>query len=296
MGKPIAGRDQFPYGVDGIIVSGAKLSDGTVLKNIHISKQRSVLVFDLTDGTNLYQKLSITSKDANGAELDLNGDDDVLAASLKPGTFYVRAVNSSNVKLGYVIRFQLKKVIVSNGSSVFDMDYTKGTDGIVDVTGVTLNKSTGTGKVGSTDQLTATVAPSTATNKALTWASSAPSIATVSASGLVSFIANGSATITVSTVDGSKTATCAYTVTTAVTGVTVAPSTVTLAVAGTQQLTPTVAPSTASNKAVTYSSSATGVATVSASGLITAVATGSATITVTTADGAKTATCVVTVS
>lgn len=82
----------------------------------------------------------------------------------------------------------------------------------------------------------------------------------------------------------------------AVTGVTVLPATAALKVGGTSQLTPTVAPANASIKSVTYSSSDTDTATVSASGLITAVAVGSATITVTTVDGAKTATCAVTVT
>ncbi|KAF2508062.1 T9SS type A sorting domain-containing protein [Flavobacterium zhairuonense] len=82
----------------------------------------------------------------------------------------------------------------------------------------------------------------------------------------------------------------------AVTGVTLSPTTATLLVGATQQLTPTVNPSNATNKTVTYSSSNTAVATVNSSGLITAVAAGSATITVTTQDGAKTATCAVTVN
>lgn len=86
----------------------------------------------------------------------------------------------------------------------------------------------------------------------------------------------------------------------AVTGVTVAPTTASLAPGATQQLTPTVAPANATNKAVTYQSNNTAVATVSSTGLIT-VASGAtdgqtATITVTTTDGSKTATCVVTVT
>ena len=97
MGKPIAGRDKFPFGADGIVVAGAKLQDGTVLNDIRISKQRSVLVFDLLDGSTVHQKLSITSKDATGAELDLSGDDADLADSLAPGTFFVRAVTSAGV-------------------------------------------------------------------------------------------------------------------------------------------------------------------------------------------------------
>lgn len=82
----------------------------------------------------------------------------------------------------------------------------------------------------------------------------------------------------------------------AVTGVTLTPSTVTLSVGSSQQLTPTVTPANATNKTVSYSSNNTGVATVNSSGLVTAVASGSATITVTTQDGAKTAVSAITVN
>jgi uncharacterized protein YjdB/glycosidase len=82
----------------------------------------------------------------------------------------------------------------------------------------------------------------------------------------------------------------------AVTSVSLSPSSVSLNIGGTQQLTPTVLPSNATNKSVTYSSGNTAVANVNASGLITAVANGSATITVTTIDGSKTSSCTVTVS
>ena len=81
-----------------------------------------------------------------------------------------------------------------------------------------------------------------------------------------------------------------------VTGVSLAPTTLSLPVGNTSQLTATIAPSNASNTAVSYTSSNTAIATVSATGLVTAVAPGTATITVTTADGAKTATCAVTVT
>lgn len=214
MGKPIAGRDKFPFGADGIVVAGAKLQDGTVLNDIRISKQRSVLVFDLLDGSTVHQKLSITSKDATGAELDLSGDDADLADSLAPGTFFVRAVTSSGVQRGFVIRFQLNKVIVSNGPYVFDMDYTKGTDGHVAVSSVTLTPSTLSLVVGGTSQLSFTVLPADATDKTVTFSSSNAN-ATVSSTGLVTAVTAGSATITVTTTDGSKTATTAVTITAA---------------------------------------------------------------------------------
>lgn len=81
-----------------------------------------------------------------------------------------------------------------------------------------------------------------------------------------------------------------------VTGVTLSPSVVSLAVSGTQQLTATVAPASATNKAVTYDSSDDNVAEVTAAGKVTAIGAGTAIITVTTTDGGFEDVCVVTVS
>jgi hypothetical protein len=84
--------------------------------------------------------------------------------------------------------------------------------------------------------------------------------------------------------------------TVAVTGVTVAPATLALTVGGsTGTLTPTIAPENATNQAVTWSTSNAAVAAVN-NGTVTAVSAGTAEITVTTTDGRKTATCVVTVT
>ena len=86
----------------------------------------------------------------------------------------------------------------------------------VAVTGVSVSPTTATIGVGATTTLTATVAPSNATNTAVTWSSSNTSVATVSSSGVVTGLANGIATITVTSVaDASKTATTTITVATA---------------------------------------------------------------------------------
>ena len=85
----------------------------------------------------------------------------------------------------------------------------------VAVSGVTLDKDEATiytGAVGNTVQLTATVAPANATNKAVTWTSSEESVARVSNTGLVTAVAVGTTTITVTTTDGGFTATCDITV------------------------------------------------------------------------------------
>jgi uncharacterized protein YjdB len=170
----------------------------------------------------------------------------------------------------------------------------------VSVSRVSLNKASMNLTVGYSETLTATIAPNNATNKGVTWRSSNTSAATVSSGGLVRGVAAGSATVTVTTNDGNKTATCAVTVTSGssnvpVTGVSLNKTTMNLTVGISETLTATITPSNATNKALTWRSSNASTATVSSSGLVTAVAAGSATVTVTTSDGNKTATCAVTV-
>ena len=78
----------------------------------------------------------------------------------------------------------------------------------VPVTGVTLSQTELSLTEGGTAQLTATVLPETATNRNVTWSSNAPGVATVNSSGKVTAVSAGTATITVTTVDGGFTATC----------------------------------------------------------------------------------------
>lgn len=84
--------------------------------------------------------------------------------------------------------------------------------GTVAVTGVTIQDSLFLG-VDSTFTLVATIAPEDATNKSVTWASDDETVATVDANGVVRGIAEGTADITVTTVDGEFTDVCAVTVT-----------------------------------------------------------------------------------
>lgn len=83
----------------------------------------------------------------------------------------------------------------------------------VHATGVTLDKTSASVKQGKTITLTATVAPADAVNKNVTWSSNNTSVATVS-NGVVTGVATGNAKITVTTEDGSHTASCTVTVTT----------------------------------------------------------------------------------
>jgi uncharacterized protein YjdB len=138
-------------------------------------------------------------------------------------------------------------------------------------------------QVGVTVQLTATLrdaAGNVLTGRTITWSSNATGVATVSASGLVTGVSGGNATIT-ATSEG-KSGTAAVTITAVpVASVTVTPNPSGLRVGGTVQLT-AVTKDSAGNiltgRAVTWSSNAIGVATVSATGRVTGVAAGSATI------------------
>ncbi len=81
----------------------------------------------------------------------------------------------------------------------------------VNVTGVTVSPTSLSLVEGESGDLTATVSPSNADNASVTWDSSDKSVATVS-NGKVTAVKAGSANITVKTVDGGFTASCAVTV------------------------------------------------------------------------------------
>ena len=164
--------------------------------------------------------------------------------------------------------------------------------------GITLSQTTASVVVDKTLQLSATVSPSAA-SQVVIWTSSNTNIATVSSNGLVTAKAVGSATITATTADGTNlSASCQLTVTPQLaTGITLSQSTASLVVDKTLQLTATVTPGNTTNKAVTWTSNNTNIATVSSDGLVTAKGVGTATITATTADGSNlSASCAITVT
>ena len=143
----------------------------------------------------------------------------------------------------------------------------------------------------------ATVAPVNAGNQEVTYTSSNPEVATVDENGMVFGIKSGRTTITVTTADGAKTAQCQVTVKMfEVESVSLNMAEAILTKKDQSvKLVAKVLPEEAINKEVAYTSSNPAVATVDKDGLVKAVANGETIITVTTADGAKTAQCRVTV-
>ena len=165
----------------------------------------------------------------------------------------------------------------------------------VDVTGVEL-PATESVFVGKTVQLTATVKPDDATNKAVSWSSSDETVATVDANGIVTGIAVGDATITVTTVDGAKTASCVVSVSHKhIESIEISQSTLALTLASAAtQLSATYSPDDATDTELTWTVDKPEIATVSSTGVVTPVSEGTAIVTV--ANGSVTATCTVTVA
>ena len=163
----------------------------------------------------------------------------------------------------------------------------------VSVESVTLSSRTLTLNVGGSSILTATVTPDNVADKSVVWASSDSRVATV-VDGVVTAVGPGTVTITVSTVDGGKTATCTVTVRGEIAGIELGRSSVSMTAGDSVTLECTLLPEGTGGYTVSWSSSDTSVATVS-NGRITAVGPGTATITATVGGTQLSAVCSVTV-
>ncbi len=238
---------------------------------------------EITNETGIQLSATISPNNATNQNVSWSSD--------KPG---IASVDQSGNVTGVSAGTAIITVTTEDGNKTATCEVT--VTMIVHVTGVSLDHTSLDLHPGEQDSLTATVSPSNASNKNVTWSTNASSVATVN-NGTVTAVSAGTATITITTVDGSKTAQCTVTVTNiAVTGISLNKNSLTLDRPGSETLTATIAPSNASNKNVNWSSGNTNVATVSG-GTVTAVGTGTTIITATSAaDNTKYATCTVTVN
>ena len=194
---------------------------------------------------------------------------------------------------------------VSNGNAKITAETTNGKSATCNVLvqttpiSVTLNKTNVTLDMSGekTLQLEATINPTSANiNTGITWSSTNSAVATVDSNGLVTAMANGSATITVKTGNG-KTASCTVTVKTTPVSIELdkTKAVIDLGVSKTLQLSSKINPNTTNaENGLDWSSNNEKVATVNSSGVVTGVSNGSATITVTTKNG-KSASSIITV-
>lgn len=144
------------------------------------------------------------------------------------------------------------------------------------VSAVAISPSAVTVPVSQSSTLTANVTQQHCGTLTPSWTSSNQNVATVSASGVVTAVAEGTSTITaaVNNVQG----TAVVTVPPCITAIAVTPTALTIAVPLTSHISATLTPSTCAAATITWSSSATAIATVS-NGNVTAVSPGTATIT-----------------
>lgn len=167
----------------------------------------------------------------------------------------------------------------------------------VSVTGISLSQASLELEEGDTQALTATVSPSNADNKSVSWTSTQPAVASVQ-EGAVTAHKIGTATIIATTVDGGKTAICEVRVsekTYHVEQIILDKTNIELTEGEEVTLSATIIPDNAINKNITWASNNNDVATV-VDGKVTAHKKGNAVITVKSEDGGITATCNVTVN
>ena len=214
------------------------------------------------------------------------------------------SVASVNKSYGYIYgispgtaKIYARSTVDSNKKDYITVTVTSGT---ICVDSVTLNRSSISLEKGDTFTLSATVCPTNATNKTISWRSTNTSVATVSG-GVVTAKARGYAYIYAEAQDGSGEYDSCYVNVTEdilVTSVTVSPSSKTMNIGASTYLYETVCPTNATNKCVKWSSNKTSVATVNPdTGLVIAQGAGTATITATAQDGSnKKGYCTITVN
>lgn len=164
------------------------------------------------------------------------------------------------------------------------------------VAGITLNYREKTIDIGETFVLKATVLPSDANDRGVTFTSSNPAVATVDANGLVTGVSGGTTIIVVRTNDRGLIATCTVTVRQDVTKITFDVTDIYLPKGETRKISYTIEPPNATISDLEWSSSDPSIAFVDSEGYVHGVALGEVTITATAKDGSKiSATCKVTV-
>ncbi|MGI1658552.1 MAG: cell wall-binding repeat-containing protein [Desulfitobacterium sp.] len=247
------------------------VSANTASTSISLDKSTIVLTVGQTDtltatvlpaGTPT-QNLTWISSNPNVVKV-FNG----LLMALNEGTAYINVMNPS-ANSNYASCF----VIVKKPDSEME-----------------INKTASTLTVGSTETLTVTISPS----QAVHWTSSNPEVVQVF-NGVLMAQKVGTAVITATAADGSRSVTCTVTVNDAPASITLNKSEATLSIGKSTTLTANISPALPTNTYLMWQSSNPSIVSVSG-GVITGVALGSAVITAIASDGSCSATCKVTVT
>ena len=277
----------------------------TVDKNISANRREATITINYENDTKKFEVIQIghpvTELTLNKTSVTLlAGEQETLAASAFPLDTKVQWSSSSPAIAS--VDQNGKVTGLDNGTAIITVASADGTKTatcevtvVVHVTGVSLDRTSAEIIKGDSMTLTATVAPSNATNKNVIWTSSDPSVATVSQSGVITAIKAGSTTVVATTVDGEKTAACEIVVIVPVNSISLDKESLELIEGDGASLTATIGPDDATDKRITWKSSDESIATVTSTGTVVAVKAGTVTITATTEDGGLTAECNLTV-
>jgi uncharacterized protein YjdB/lysophospholipase L1-like esterase len=198
-----------------------------------------------------------------------------LVRAVGVGTTYISAASDDNP-------FIVKKCKITSG---------------IQATGVTLNATSVELYETATKMLVPTITPANATNKKVIWSSSDPSVASVNVDGVVTAVSQGTAVITCTTQDSSRTAKCTVKVLKTIKSKSVSldSKSLTLNDGTSATLTASIKPDNVSITSLNWRSTNKKVATVNENGVIKAVGPGTCKIVATTKDTGKKAVCKVTV-
>ena len=207
-------------------------------------------------------------------------------AILEGGNITGNVYNASLTKLSHETQYWYKAFLKLDDQTFYG-EVKSFTTGVVPVESVSLDNTEQTFyTIGSTLSLTATVLPADATDKSLEWSSDNTDVATVNENGAVTVVGNGTATITVTTRDQGKTASCVITVAQWVTSISLDKSWLSILIYDEATLSVTgILPYNANDKSYTWSSSDSAIASVDNNGKVTAKSKGTATIKATANDG-----------
>lgn len=291
--------------IQDLTINGGNTVSYTVDKNTSANQREGTITINYESDSKEFKLIQtghpVTELTLNKTSVTLfAGESETLAASAFPLDTKVQWSSSSPAIAS--VNQNGKVTGLDNGTTIITVASADGIKTatcevtvIVPVTGVRLDRTSAEIIKGDSMTLTATVAPSNATNKNVIWTSSNPSVATVSQSGVITAIKAGSTTVVATTIDGEKAAACEIVVIVPVNSISLDKESLELIEGDGASLTATIGPDDATDKLITWKSSDDSIAIVSSSGSVVAVKAGTVTITATTEDGGLTAECNLTV-
>lgn len=270
---------------EGLAIITAKAGDITASCSVEVSKKVIAVTSITLDKTTL----SLTK-----------GEESQLVATVKPDDATDKTVTWTTSDASIVtVNSGKVKAVKSGSASIIAKAGEKSAICEVTVTtpveSITLDSNSATLEEGQSIALTATINPTDADEKTITWSTSNEKVATVNQDGKVTAVSKGTAIIKAEAQDGSgRYATCSVAVIRLVSSIVLDKTSIVLYNGQPTLITATVSPADASNTGITWTSSDSSIATVSSYGIVLGKSAGNVTITAKAKDSSgKEASCIV---